>query len=230
MRTLAALSGLALLLTLPVSAQIGNPAGMAPGTQEKAPGVPAPHEPNTQDRLFARIATIGGKAEVELGRLAEQKGGSDAVKDFGRRMVQDHGKANGQLTDLAKRADIPLPGDLDQEHSAMQSELEAMSGPAFDRAYMLGQIVEHQKTVQLLEWEINFGQDAQIKRFASETLPTVLQHLQMAQDLMSRITGQALQGAAPGTTLASNEPVRRQDEPGGSGTDGQRGSGTRNTR
>ncbi|WP_063776660.1 DUF4142 domain-containing protein [Microvirga massiliensis] len=227
MRLLATLSGFAILLTLPVSAQVGNPAGMAPGTPQSAPGVPAPHEPNTQDRLFARIATIGGMAEVELGRMAEQKGGSDAIKDFGRRMVQDHGKANDQLAGLAKQADIPLPGELDPEHKAMRDQLQAMSGSNFDRAYLHGQIADHQKTVQLLEWEINFGQDAGIKRFASETLPTVLHHLQMAQDLMTQITGQALQGAAPGTTLASNEPAQRQGTPGG---DGQRGSGTRNTR
>jgi putative membrane protein len=230
MRLLATLSGFAVLLTLPVSAQVGNPAGMAPGTPQSAPGVPAPHQPNTQDRLFARIATIGGMAEVELGRIAEQKGGSDAVKDFGHRMVQDHGKANDQLAGLAKQADIPLPGELDQEHKSMRDQLQAMSGSDFDRTYLHGQIVEHQKTVQLLEWEINSGQDAGIKRFASETLPTVLQHLQMAQDLMTRTTGQALQGAAPGTALASNEPVRRQGAPGGAGADRQRDSGTRNTR
>jgi putative membrane protein len=102
-----------------------------------------------------------------------------------------------------------------------------MSGSNFDHAYLHGQIVEHQKTVQLLEWEINSGQDAGIKRFASEALPTVLQHLQMAQDLMTQITGQALQGAAPGATLASNEPAQLQGAPGG---DGQRGSGARSTR
>jgi putative membrane protein len=230
MRVLATLSGFAVLLTLPVSAQVGNPAGMAPGTPQSAPGVPAPHEPNTQDRLFARIATIGGMAEVELGRIAEQKGGSDAVKDFGHRMVQDHGKANDQLAGLAQQADIPLPGELDQEHKTMRDQLQAMSGPDFDRAYLHGQIIEHQKTVQLLEWEINSGQDAEIKHFASETLPTVLQHLQMAQDLMTRTTGQALQGAAPGTALASSEPARRQDATGRAGADRQRGSGTRNTR
>jgi putative membrane protein len=227
MRLLATLSGFAILLTLPVSAQVGNPAGMKPGTPQTAPGVPAPHEPNTQDRLFARIATIGGMAEVELGKMAEQKGGSDAVKNFGRRMVQDHGKANDQLAGLAKEASIPLPDELDQEHKSMRDQLQAMSGANFDRAYLHGQIIEHQKTVQLLEWEINSGQDAGIKRFASETLPTVLYHLQMAQDLMAQITGQALQGAAPGTTLASNEPAQRQGAP---GSDGQRGSGTRNTR
>jgi putative membrane protein len=109
----------------------------------------------------------------------------------------------------------------------MRDQLQAMSGSDFDRTYLHGQIVEHQKTVQLLEWEINSGQDAGIKRFASETLPTVLQHLQMAQDLVTQITGQALQGAAPGTTLASGEPVRRQGAP---GTEGQQGPGTRNTR
>ena len=136
---------------------------MPPGTKEAAPGVPAPHQPNQPDRLFAREAAIGGLAEVELGKLAEQKGQSDAVKAFARRMVGDHGKANERLTALAKQDGIGLPTGLDQEHAAMRDKLEGMSGAEFDRAYIQGQVTDHQKTAQLLEYEIGSGQDRELK-------------------------------------------------------------------
>ena len=191
MRRLATVSSIAVLLAAPALAQTGNPAAMPPGTKEAAPGVPAPHQPNQPDRLFAREAAIGGLAEVELGKLAEQKGQSDAVKAFARRMVGDHGKANERLTALAKQDGIGLPTGLDQEHAAMRDKLEGMSGAEFDRAYIQGQVTDHQKTAQLLEYEIGSGQDRELKGLASETLPTVLEHLRMAQEAAAQLSGKA---------------------------------------
>ena len=122
MRLLATVSIFALLAAAPALAQTGtgNPATMAPGTPQSVPGMPAPNQPNQNDRLFVYEATIGGAAEVEFGQLAEQKGRSQAVKDFGRQMVTDHGKANQQLMQLAQAANIPQPGQLDEEHKAMR--------------------------------------------------------------------------------------------------------------
>lgn len=191
MHFLATVSSIAILLATPAWAQTGNPAGMTPGTPQTAPGVPAPHQPNQPDRLFVREAAIGGMAEVELGELAAQKGHSDAVKDFARRMVEDHTKANDRLMGLAKQDGIMLPDELDREHRAMRAEFEKASGDEFDRAYIQKQVQEHQKTAQLLEWEIGSGQDAQLKSFASETLPVVLQHLQMARNVEAQMKSKA---------------------------------------
>ena len=76
MRLSALALGLAILPSS-VCAQIGNPAGMAPDTKMESPGVPAPNQTNYQDRLFARLATVGGNAEVDLATLA-----SDARRKF----------------------------------------------------------------------------------------------------------------------------------------------------
>jgi putative membrane protein len=197
MRHLLITAAVTVVLASPATAQIGNPAGVEPGTPQSAPGVPAPDHANTQDRLFARLATSGGMAEVELGKLAEQKGQRDEIKTFARRMVQDHSKANAQLASLAKQAGIPLPNELDAEHQAMRAELDKVSGAQFDLAYMRGQVVDHQKTVLLLQWEISFGQDADLQKFASQILPGVLEHLQTAQNIMALLSGQSPQGAAP---------------------------------
>jgi putative membrane protein len=66
-----------------------------------------------------------------------------------------------------------------------------MSGAAFDRAYIAGQVADHQKTAQLLEYEIGSGQDVELKTFASEILPIVLEHLQIAKDIQAQLTGSA---------------------------------------
>jgi putative membrane protein len=196
----------AVCLALPAAAQIGNPAGMAPATPLAEPGKPAPHQMNTQDRLFTHLAANGGMAEVELAKLAAQRAQSEKVKQFARMMQDDHGKANNQLGDLAKKANVPLPNELSPDQKAMHDELARTQGAQFDTAYMQVQLVEHQKTVLLMEWEISFGQDADLQRFAAAMLPSVLRHLQVAQDIMSELTGAGPQGAHPAiaTTTASN--------------------------
>jgi putative membrane protein len=153
-------------------AQIGNPAGMIAGTQMAKPGVPAPGQPNNTDRLFARLLTAGGKAEVDFGQLSSDRAISDSVQEFAARMVEDHGATNERLAALADAAGIPLPDELTPDHQRMRQELEAAEGDAYDLAYISGQIVEHQKAVQLLEWEIGQGQEGDLQRFAAETLPT----------------------------------------------------------
>jgi putative membrane protein len=197
MRRFLTACALVALFGSPVMAQIGNPAGVEPGTPQSVPGVPAPDHPNTEDRLFARLAAAGGMAEVEFGRFAEQKARSGDVKQFARLMIEDDSKANAQLATYAKKANIPLPSELDADHTAMRAELERLEGADFDKAYMRGQVVDHQKTALLLQWELAFGQDADLQRFASQTLPIVLDHLQIAQGIIVRLVGQVAEGAAP---------------------------------
>jgi putative membrane protein len=190
LRPLATVSSVAVLLTVSAWAQdTGNPAGKTPSPQQTAPGAPAPPQLNQPDLLFLRQAAIGGMAEVELAKLVEKRSHSDAVEDFARRMVEEHTKANDRLLALAKQADIAPPNELDGEHKAMRDKLEPMSGVEFDRAYLQGQVADHQKTALLLEWEIGSGQDAQLKTFAAETLPVVLRHLRIARDIEAQMTG-----------------------------------------
>jgi putative membrane protein len=189
---LTGLAGAGLFAT-PAHAQIGNPAGMSPSTPESEPGKPAPGHPNTQDRLFIYLMAAGGMAEVEASRLADGRT-SGPLRDFARRMVQEHGASNDQLARLAQQNRVPLPERPDPDHRAMQARLQALNGVEFERAYLQGQIVDHQKTATLLQWEIAMGQDAGLQRYAAATLPTVLQHLQDLHQMHSQMTGTPPQG------------------------------------
>ena len=170
--------------------QQGNPAGAMPGTQSRS-GLPAADQPNLADRNFARAAAAGGLAEVELGRLADHNGQNQDTRQFGQRMVNDHSKANDQLKELAAAANIPLPNAPGPEDEAIRERLHKMQGDAFDRDYIRSQITAHQETVQLFEYEIGTGQDSQLKTFASQTLPVLMQHLEMAQTINARLSGAA---------------------------------------
>jgi putative membrane protein len=168
----------------------GNPAGMPPGTAQSKPGSPASRQTNQPDRIFMHALAVGGMAEVELGKLAMQKDAGRPVKDFAEHMVRDHGAANDRLAALVKQDGINVPDRPDEEHRAMRAKLEQLSGSRFDEVYIQGQITDHQKTAQLLEYEIGSGENMDLKAFASDILPVVLEHLRMAQDIAAGMSQQ----------------------------------------
>ena len=137
----------------------------------------------SHDRDFMMDAAIGGLEEVELGRVAAQKGMSDAVKQFGQRMVDDHSKANSELMSLASSKGITLPTTLDEKHQKDVTKLSAMSGAEFDRAYSKMMLSDHTKDVAEFEKQSTKGTDPDLKAFAGKTLPTLQEHLQMAKAL-----------------------------------------------
>jgi putative membrane protein len=134
------------------------------------------------DQTFVMDVAKGGTAEVELGKLAQDKAASPEVKNFAKRMVDDHTKANDELQTLAKNKNISLPTDLDAKDKALRDRLSKLSGAAFDRAYMNAMVSDHRKVVAEFKRESTAGKDPEVKAFASKTLPTIEEHLKLAQD------------------------------------------------
>ena len=145
------------------------------------------------DEAFVMKVAKGGMAEVELGKLAAEKASAEEVKKFGQRMVDDHSKANDELKALATSKSVTLPSEIGPEEKALRDRLMKLSGPAFDQAYMKAMVSDHVKDVNEFKKEANSGRDPQVKSFASNTLPTLEEHLQHAR--------QARQAA---TTTAAN--------------------------
>jgi putative membrane protein len=129
------------------------------------------------DSSFFKNAAEGGMAEVDAGKLAQQKGASPAVKEFGAMMVKDHSAANAKLQSIAAAQDVKLPTSASVMQMASQKELQMMSGDSFDKSYIKDQIKAHKDTVELFNKEIASGKDQQAKDFAAATLPTVQAHL-----------------------------------------------------
>ena len=142
-----------------------------------------------EDQTFLTKAIEGNLAEIEMGKLAQQKAASDQVKQFGSRMVDDHSKANDELKQVASGKGMTLPTDLDAAHKAKMAKMQKLSGAAFDRAYMDEMLADHKKDVSEFQKEASSGKDSDIKGFASKTLPTLQDHLKMAQDTHAAVKG-----------------------------------------
>jgi putative membrane protein len=156
----------------------------------------AKSRPAVGDAHFAKEAAQGGMAEVKLGQLAEEKGSNDTVKGFGKRMVEDHSKAGDKLKGLASRESITLPTDISANDQATYDRLAKLKGTAFDRAYARDMVKDHETDVAAFEKEANAGKDDSLKSFASETLPTLQDHLKRAKEMMKTVGGTT---AAKGT-------------------------------
>ena len=160
----------------------------------------------SQDHEFIMDAAMGGLEEVELGRIAAQKGMSDAVKQFGQRMVDDHSKANSELMSLASSKGITLPTALDEKHQKDVTKLSAMSGAEFDRAYSKMMLSDHNKDVSEFEKQSTKGTDPDLKAFASKTLPTLQEHLQMAKALPENQRSSSNSNSNRNSNSNSNRP------------------------
>lgn len=170
--------------------------GSAPGSGQSASTAGATAK--SADSHFVMDAAAGGMAEVEMGRLAADKATSPDVKEFGQKMVDDHSKANDELKQIASQKGITLPSAMNAREKAKMDKMSKLSGGAFDKAYMADMVEDHKKDVAEFQKEAASGKDPDVKAFASKTLPTLQEHLKMAQDVHGKLNGKAPSAKAGG--------------------------------
>jgi putative membrane protein len=133
------------------------------------------------DAALYKKAAEGGTAEVELGKLAQDKSSTANVKEFGAMMVSDHSAANDKLKAVAAKKSIKLPTSPSVEQQATKAKLEVLSGSAFDKSYIKGMVEDHEQDIKEFQAEAASGQDPDTKAFAAATLPTLRTHLKKIQ-------------------------------------------------
>jgi putative membrane protein len=172
----------AILLTTALSASaLLAPAALAGAGSGDAHTVAATLSKEGRD--FVDDAAEGGLLEVKLGQMVVKRGASDDVKRFAQKMVDDHGKVNQRLADLARQDGIAAPQELDKKHQDKFDKLAQYSGNKLDEEYMGEMISEHQDDVKAFEKEAKDGKDPALRQFAASTLPTLEEHLSLAKQV-----------------------------------------------
>lgn len=136
-----------------------------------------------QDKHFVTTAAEAGAAEVAMGKLASERASSADVKAFASHMVTDHTMAGDDLKRVASAKGAELTDQPSAKDQRKLDKLGKLQGGDFDREYVKVQLAAHKDAVSLFKKEASSGQDSDLKQFASSTLPTLQQHLQMAQEL-----------------------------------------------
>lgn len=134
-------------------------------------------------KILADMAR-GNMAEIELGKLAATKSGNEQVKTFARQMIDDHTQALTDITQFATARSAPLPDAVDAADKAATGKLGALSGDAFDQAYMKeAGVAQHKKMHAMLAASRRKARDPELKALAARLQPTVEQHLKAAQQM-----------------------------------------------
>ncbi|HZQ63262.1 MAG TPA: DUF4142 domain-containing protein [Casimicrobiaceae bacterium] len=141
------------------------------------------------DRKFIEKAAEDGMKEVEVSRTVADKASDPGVKAFAERMVKDHTEANKKLMDLAQSKGLQLPTDLKRGDRKDVDKMAKMDPDKMDRSYMKDQVKDHKKDVKEFEKEAKNAKDPDVKKFAADTLPTLQEHLKLAQDTEDKVKG-----------------------------------------
>jgi putative membrane protein len=171
-------------------------AGTAPGQRRAPDQAPAAGQGKVNvavrgdvsaDGKLIRDVLTDNLLEARLGQIAERKGVNPSVRQYGQRMISDHGRLQGEWTFMASNNGMSVNPQLDTADKAKVDQLERLSGPEFDRAYMNLMIQGHQEAVNRLQNEGQYANSAQVRARVANDLPTLQQHLSMAQQVGSQV-------------------------------------------
>jgi len=140
---------------------------------------PATAALSAKDKSFMKDAAKGGMMEVEMGKMAQQKGKSADVKKIGGTMVADHTKANNELMGIAKKKGVDLSKEKAEKHSIGDAN--------FDKDYIDMMVKDHEKDWSAFQAEAKNGTDADVKAFASKTSAVIKKHLDMVKAAQAKM-------------------------------------------
>ena len=164
-------------LAAPVHAQTTAPAPASP--KNAAQGTVS-----AATKKFVTDAAMTDMFEIRAGQLALRKADTPAFQDLAGMTIADHTKTSQQLKQMASSLQgMQLPLDLDSAHKAKVDKLSSLSGAAFERQYKSDQVAGHKQAVEMFETYAKSGDNAELKSWAAQTLPTLKTHLQHAEAL-----------------------------------------------
>jgi putative membrane protein len=135
------------------------------------------------DKEFVKKALEGNMAEVQMGQLALEKSSDDQVKQFAQRMVDDHGKMLDQLKPAAQAMGVKVPDGPSKGAMKSMDKMKALSGDAFDQAYIKDMVKDHKKDSSEFKQEAQSTQNPQLKQLVTEASQTIDSHLQQIQQI-----------------------------------------------
>lgn len=135
------------------------------------------------DQKFVSEAASGGLFEVEAGKIAAERASKQEVKDFAQSMIDDHGKANQELKQIATSKNFNVPTEMNKKHRQDLDKLSKYSGADFDKHYMDMMVKDHKKDVTEFRKHAKEGKDPELRAWASKKVAALEHHLTMAQDM-----------------------------------------------
>jgi putative membrane protein len=139
------------------------------------------------DQRHMRHMVHADMAEVELGKIAQENANHPKVIEFGRKMVEDHGKHLAEVRELAKKHKVELPKQTDKDHRAAIKSLKAKRNTEFDRAYMKRMVKDHEDALKLVRQVADKADNREVKQAAQQAIPVIQKHLEEAKAIATEV-------------------------------------------
>ena len=163
-----------------------TPSNNNPGRSPSTPtGESSPNSLSSTDSKFVMEAAQAGMLEVQLGKLAVQRGSSPGVKKYGQEMVEEHTEKTQELMEFAKQKGVEVPTEMSSQNKGLTDRLSKLSGTSFDTAYKQAMIESHNQAIALFQAQSQQGQDPELKAWATQTLPNLQTQLQMVNQMLA---------------------------------------------
>lgn len=165
------------------------------------------------DHMFLTKAAQGGMMALHLAQMAQQKAAGEEVKEYARKLEQDHKKANEELKKIAEERGVSLPSEMPAGlHDKEMQRLSGLSGEEFDRAFMKMQVQHDKKDVKEFQKHVDRSMDSAVKEFASAQIPVLQEHLRQAEQLAAQSGTRARKSATAGTTSQEGQNSGGRDK------------------
>jgi putative membrane protein len=151
------------------------------------PGTAAYAAPSSQDSTYLKAAHQSNLAEIAGGKLAQQKGASQQVKDLGARFVTDHTTLDSALQKTASALGVDLPSAPNAAQRALAKRYQAASGSSFDALFVSTQMDAHMAAMKLGQTEIAEGSDSSVVNAAKSAAPVIASHHTLLREAASAL-------------------------------------------
>jgi putative membrane protein len=196
-----------------VNSQVLAGGGVATQTDTTTPGANQPIATGTvrADSAFISQVDEGHVTEIRLAQVAESRATDLGVKRYAQKMTQDHNRMRSEWTEVSSKNGLRLSTIMSPHHQAQMTRLASLSGAEFDRAYMSTMVQNHQETISTLENRGRSAQSAEVRQLVSRSIPSVQEHLRLAQENASRIGADFTGDIATGIDTSATAEDRQKD-------------------
>src|SRR3989442_4297163 len=146
----------------------------------------------TDDQVLRKLHHVN-QEEIQAGQLAQQKGTTRDVKDYGATLVRDHTKGDQDVKTLASKMSVDLEAmKSDARHLEKQQvmqnkmdQLQKMSGKDFDRGFAQMMVNGHREAIEMVK-DARGDAKPEMKSFLEKLLPVLQKHEDMANDILNK--------------------------------------------
>ena len=127
--------------------------------------------------------------EIEIGKLAQQKGTDADVKAYGKMLVDDHTKSLNDVKALADKKQITLPATVTEDGQDAYNKLNEKMGIDFDKKFAEMMVDGHEKNIDKAQKASEKANDEEIRLWAANKLTALTKHRDHAKTLKTKVDG-----------------------------------------